>query len=118
MKKVILSAAILMIGMTVASGQSKEANARANTEFRQYISKQINRNIDFIDEHVQGTFRFKLNVSSSGFDSVYVVNGVNEQIDNQLIKIIKNTPNKISSSLYKGENKVVELPISFIIKEN
>ncbi len=115
MKKVILAASVLLIG-TAAFAQT--SNGKSDLEFRKYIAKKISYNTNFANEEVQGTIRVKLDVTPNGVENVNLISGINPKIDSQIINIIKNTPNSVTSKFATDKAVTMVVPVRLVLKDN
>ena len=115
MKKLIITAATILMGFSVFSKGPVE---KSNVEFQRYIAKQLSYYSTFVNEGVQGTVTVRVKLNENGFDTIQVLSGLNQNIDNEIVELIKKTPSKIVTSMYNEKNKIVIIPVTLIIKDN
>jgi hypothetical protein len=113
MKKAIIMAALLLVGVSAFS-----LPVKSNLEFRKYLAKQIYMNTSYSFQGFEGTIKIRIDFNSSGITSVKVLSGTNIELNNELIKLVKDIPTiQISEYLENGITRVI-IPIKFIVDEN
>jgi len=115
MKKILISGAALLIAV---SSFGKTRPKKSSPSFYQYVAKEISDHSSFAKDGVSGTMKVQVTITDSGIESVYMVAGLNEKIDQQIIELIRNTPLDISTTMASVDKKTVLIvPVKLVISE-
>lgn len=115
MKKILISGAALLIAVS-SFGKSRPKKSSPN--FYQYVAKEISNHSSFAKEGLSGTIKVKVTITSSGIESAYIVAGLDEKIDQQIIELIKNAPLEVTSTVANADDKTVLIvPVKLVVLE-
>lgn len=115
MKKVILSAAILMVSL---SAFAQETHVNPNSALRKYIARNVNQITTYAVKDYHGTVKVKIELNENGTPVVKLISGVNEELDSKVMNIVRNTPDYIIAKLVEQNQKSLIIPVRFEMSEN
>ena len=115
MKKVIISAVALMVS---AAAFAQTNNLKSSLKFQRYISQNISSNTSYAADGVQGTVRIKVNFVNDSVGEVNVLTGISQELDDQIVALVKRTPQRIVQKMIEEKQTSVILPVKFVVSEN
>lgn len=113
MKKVIVSAALVALSMVTYS-QAQPEERYSSLVFQKYIAKRLSNYSTYAIQGINGTIRVEVKISATGIDEVRVLEGINPTIDEQVVNMIKNTPERIVNGMFDAKQTYVVVPIRLI----
>jgi hypothetical protein len=113
MKKAIITAAILLVGVTAYC-----LPVKSNLEFQKYLAKQIYLNTSFDTNGFEGTIKIKVDFDMNGISTVSVISGINEAFNTQIADIIQQIPaKKVRDYIEAGTTSMI-IPVKFVLEDN
>jgi len=115
MKKVIISAVALMVS---AAAFAQTNNLKSSLKFQRYISKNISSYTSYAADGVQGTVRLQVIFANDGIGEVNVLTGISQELDQQVVALVRRTPSRIVQKMIEDKQTSVILPVKFVASEN
>jgi TonB family protein len=87
----------------------------ATEKFRGWVQSHVVYPKEAKSNGIQGEILFQFTITPSGkMDDVKIVKGVHQLLDDEIIRVVRSSPDW--EPFPAGENKAIEIPMSFIFK--